>query len=126
MSEEKFTDEPDGFEDLSDEGYEVVELTDDDGMIQKFFYLATIKYGDSEYAVLEKCDPEDGEYDDFSVGEIYVFKFDGDETDENGESAVTEVQDEELREAILEAYYEGLEDYEEDESAGDSGTTEEE
>lgn len=126
MSEEKFPDGQDGYEDLSDDGYEVVELTDDDGTVQKFFYLATIEYGGSEYAVLEKCDTEDGEYDDFSVGEIYIFKFEGDETDENGESSVTEVQDEGLREAILEAYYEGLEDYEEEGSAEDGGAAEEE
>ena len=85
---------------IPEEEDNIVELTDEDGTVSKFEYLATIPYEGSEYVVLLVLD-EDGNEPEGDDGEVIVLEI---EQDENGEDIYVSVEDDELSGKVFELF----------------------
>ena len=82
---------------IPEEEDNIVELTDDDGVVSKFEYLATVPYEDDEYVALLVLD-EDGNEPEGDDGEVIILKI---EQDENGEDIYVSVEDDEVSEKVF-------------------------
>ena len=82
---------------IPEEEDNIVELTDDDGVVSKFEYLATVPYEGDEYVALLVLD-EDGNEPAGDDSEVIILKV---EQDENGEDIYVSVDDEELSETVF-------------------------
>ena len=82
---------------IPEEEDNIVELTDDDGVVSKFEYLATVPYEGDEYVALLVLD-EDGNEPAGDDSEVIILKI---EQDENGEDIYVSVDDEELSETVF-------------------------
>ncbi len=73
----------------------IVELTDEDGVVSKFEYLTTISHEGEEYVVLMVLD-EDGNEPEGDDGEVVILQI---EQDENGEDIYVSVEDDDVSQA---------------------------
>lgn len=88
---------------------EVITLTDEDGEDHDFVFLDVIQVDEKEYAVLMPADGDGDEDEDDAV----ILRM---ETDENGESALVAIEDDDEWQKVLDAWEQlGGEDDEEDE-----------
>jgi len=89
---------------IPEEEDNIVELTDDDGVVSKFEYLATVPYEGDEYVALLVLD-EDGNEPEGDDNEVIILKI---EQDENGEDIYVSVDDEELSETVFNLFISSL------------------
>lgn len=82
---------------IPEEEDNIVELTDDDGVVSKFEYLATVPYEGDEYVALLVLDDE-GNEPDGDDSEVIILKI---EQDENGEDIYVSVEDDEVSEKVF-------------------------
>ena len=82
---------------IPEEEDNIVELTDDDGVVSKFEYLATIPFDGEDYVILQVLD-EDGQEPEGDDGEVIILKI---EQDENGEDIYVSVEDDEVSEKVF-------------------------
>ena len=94
---------------IPEEEDNIVELTDDDGVVSKFEYLATVPYEGDEYVALLVLD-EDGNELDEEDSEVIILKI---EQDENGEDIYVSVDDDELSQKVFELFIASLDEEEE-------------
>ena len=94
---------------IPEEEDNIVELTDDDGVVSKFEYLATVPYEGDEYVALLVLD-EDGNELDEEDSEVIILKI---EQDENGEDIYVSVDDDELSQKIFDLFIASLDEEEE-------------
>lgn len=85
---------------IPEEEDNIVELTDDDGVVSKFEYLATVPYDGDEYVALLVLD-EDGNEPDGDDGEVIILKI---EQDENGEDIYVSVEDDEVSQKVFDLF----------------------
>ena len=93
---------------IPEEEDNIVELTDDEGVVSKFEYLATVPYEGNEYVALLVLD-EDGNEPEGDDGEVIILQI---EQDENGEDIYVSVEDDELSEKIFDLFMSSLDDEE--------------
>lgn len=94
------TDEINGM--IPEEEDNIVELTDEDGVVTKFEYLTTIEHEDAEYVVLMVLN-EDGTEPEGDDGEVVILQI---EQDENGEDIYVSVEDDDVSQAVFEKFME--------------------
>lgn len=82
---------------IPEEEDNIVELTDDDGVVSKFEYLATIPYEGEEYVAMLVLDDE-GNEPEGDDSEVIILKI---ETDEDGEDIYVSVDDDELSQKVF-------------------------
>lgn len=82
---------------IPEEEDNIVELTDDDGVVSKFEYLATVPYEGDEYVALLVLDDE-GNEPEGDDSEVIILKI---EQDENGEDIYVSVEDDEVSEKVF-------------------------
>jgi len=85
---------------IPEEEDNIVELTDDDGVVSKFEYLATIPYEGDEYVALLVLD-EDGNEPEGEDSEVIILKI---EQDENGEDIYVSVEDDEASQKVFDLF----------------------
>ena len=78
---------------------EIIELTDDDGNVTRFEYMATIDYQGELYVALMLAD-EDEENEE-EEGNVVILKI---EQDENGEDIYVSIEDEALADAVFQKF----------------------
>ena len=83
----------------------IVELTDEDGVVSKFEYLTTISHEGEEYVVLMVLD-EDGNEPEGDDGEVVILQI---EQDENGEDIYVSVEDDDVSQAVFDKFMEAME-----------------
>ena len=93
---------------IPEEEDNIVELTDDDGVVSKFEYLATVPYEGDEYVALLVLD-EDGNEPAGDDCEVIILKI---EQDENGEDIYVSVDDEELSETVFNLFISSIDEEE--------------
>lgn len=81
----------------------IVELTDEDGVVSHFEYLTTVPYEGEEYVVLLVLD-EDGEAAE-DDGEVVILQI---EQDENGEDIYVSVEDDDISQAVFDKFMETM------------------
>lgn len=89
---------------IPEEEDNIVELTDEDGVVSKFEYLTTIAHEGEEYVVLMVLD-EDGNASDDEDGEVVVLQI---EQDENGEDIYVSVEDDDVADAVFQKFMEAM------------------
>ncbi len=94
---------------IPEEEDNIVELTDEDGVVNKFEYLATIPYENSEYVVLLVLD-EDGNEPADDDGEVIILEI---EQDENGEDIYVSVEDEAVSSKVFELFLSSMDEEDE-------------
>ena len=82
----------------------IVELTDEDGVVSKFEYLTTISHEGEEYVVLMVLD-EDGNEPEGDDGEVVILQI---EQDENGEDIYVSVEDDDVSQAVFDKFMEAM------------------
>ena len=82
----------------------IVELTDEDGVVSKFEYLTTISHEGEEYVVLMVLD-EDGNEPEGDDGEVVILQI---EQDENGEDIYVSVEDDDVSKAVFDKFMEAM------------------
>ena len=95
------------FDELEDSG--IIELTDEDGVTERFEYLTTISYQDKLYVVLMLLDEEEEESED---GEVIILEI---QQDENGEDMYVNVEDSDISDAVFQEFLRMVEEEGEDE-----------
>lgn len=90
---------------------DIVELTDEDGVVTKFQYLSTVPHDGQEYVVLMVLDEDGDAPEDDDEGEVVILQI---EKDENGEDIYVGVDDDDVSQAVFELFMAGL-DAEDDE-----------
>lgn len=85
---------------IPEEEDNIVELTDDEGVVSKFEYLATVPYEGDEYVALLVLDDE-GNEPEGDDSEVIILKI---EQDENGEDIYVSVEDDEVSEKVFELF----------------------
>ena len=85
---------------IPEEEDNIVELTDDDGVVSKFEYLATIPFDGDDYVILQVLD-EDGQEPEGDDGEVIILKI---EQDENGEDIYVSVDDDDVAQKVFEMF----------------------
>lgn len=85
---------------IPEEEDNIVELTDEDGVVTKFEHLATISHEGEEYVVLLMLD-EDGNEPDTDDSEVYILQI---EQDENGEDIYVTVEDDDVSQAVFDKF----------------------
>ena len=95
-------------EQLPEEEYQedILEMTDEDGNVERFYHLATLEYKGSLYGVFELVAPASDEEDG---GYVFSMEEDGDEL------ILNEVEDDEIADAVFQMYLDGCEEYADDE-----------
>ena len=89
---------------IPEEEDNIVELTDEDGVVSKFEYLTTISHEGGEYVVLLVLDDE-GNEPEGDDGEVVILQI---EQDENGEDIYVSVDDDEISQAVFEKFLEAM------------------
>lgn len=89
---------------IPEEEDNIVELTDEDGIVSKFEYLTTVSHEGEEYVVLMVLD-EDGNEPEGDDGEVVILQI---EQDENGEDIYVSVDDDEISQAVFEKFLEAM------------------
>lgn len=85
---------------IPEEEDNIVELTDEDGVVSKFEYLTTVSHEGEEYVVLMVLD-EDGNEPEGDDGEVIILQI---EQDENGEDIYVSVDDDEISQAVFDKF----------------------
>ncbi|MDO5023140.1 MAG: DUF1292 domain-containing protein [Eubacteriales bacterium] len=106
---EDFNNNNDVYFDFSDDEEDIIELTDEDGIVERFQYIATIPYEGEEYVLLTNA--MDEEQDDEDYAEVVVLKI---EQDENGEDIYVSCDEEDTRQAVFDLFQQLLEEEDED------------
>lgn len=89
---------------IPEEEDNIVELTDEDGVVSKFEYLTTISHEGEEYVVLMVLD-EDGNEPEGDDGEVVILQI---EQDENGEDIYVSVEDDDVSQAVFDKFMEAM------------------
>ncbi len=89
---------------IPEEEDNIVELTDEDGVVSKFEYLTTVSHEGEEYVVLMVLD-EDGNEPEGDDGEVVILQI---EQDENGEDIYVSVDDDAVSQAVFEKFLEAM------------------
>ena len=89
---------------IPEEEDNIVELTDEDGVVSKFEYLTTVSHEGEEYVVLMVLD-EDGNEPEGDDGEVVILQI---EQDENGEDIYVSVDDDAISQAVFEKFLEAM------------------
>ena len=89
---------------IPEEEDNIVELTDEDGVVTKFEYLTTVSYEGDEYVVLMVLD-EDGNEPEGDDGEVVILQI---EQDENGEDIYVSVEDDDVSQAVFDKFMEAM------------------
>jgi len=95
---------------IPEEEDNIVELTDEDGIVNKFEYLSTVPYEGEEYVVLMVLN-EDGQEPEGDDGEVVILQID---KDENGEDIYVSVEDDEVCQAVFDKFMEDMDAEDED------------
>jgi uncharacterized protein YrzB (UPF0473 family) len=90
-----------------DEDNNIVELTDENGEVTRFEYLATIELDDNEYVLLSTLD--DNTEDEGDYAEVVILKI---EQDENGEDVFVTCDDPDEAQEVFDLFEQMLEDEE--------------
>ena len=88
---------------IPEEEDNIVELTDEDGVVSKFEYLTTVSHEGEEYVVLMVLDDE--ETDD-EEGEVLILKIEQDP--ETKEDVYVSLDDDEVSQAVFEKFLEAM------------------
>ena len=96
---------------IPEEEDNIVELTDEDGVVSKFEYLTTISHEGGEYVVLLVLDDEGNEPGDDDDGEVVILQI---EQDENGEDIYVSVEDEDVSQAVFDKFMESMDEEDEE------------
>lgn len=88
---------------IPEEEDNIVELTDEDGEVSRFEYLATIPYEGEEYVVLMVLDENDEANEDDS--EVVILQI---EKDENNEDIYVSVEDDDISQAVFDKFMESM------------------
>ena len=89
---------------IPEEEDNIVELTDEDGVVSKVEYLTTVSHEGEEYVVLMVLD-EDGNEPEGDDGEVVILQI---EQDENGEDIYVSVDDDAVSQAVFEKFLEAM------------------
>lgn len=89
---------------IPEEEDNIVELTDEDGVVNKFEYLATISHEDAEYVVLMVLD-EEGNEPEGDDGEVVILEI---QQDENGEDIYVSVEDDDVSQAVFDKFMDAM------------------
>lgn len=89
----------------------IVELTDEDGVVTKFEYLTTISHEGAEYVVLMVLN-EDGSEPEGDDGEVIILEI---QQDENGEDMYVTVDDDDISQAVFDKFIEAMDAEDEEE-----------
>jgi len=95
---------------IPEEEDNIVELTDDDGVVSKFEYLATIPFDGEDYVILQVLD-EEGQEPEGDDGEVIILKI---EQDENGEDIYVSVDDDDVAQKVFEMFIAALDEEDEE------------
>ena len=87
--------------DMDDDNEDIIELTDDDGNVEKFRYIATVPYENEEYVLLTSPDDDSDEY------EVVILQI---AQDENGEDIYVTCEDEDTSQKVFDLFKQMLED----------------
>ncbi|MBQ9196239.1 MAG: DUF1292 domain-containing protein [Clostridia bacterium] len=85
---------------MPEEEDNIVELTDEDGVVSKFEYLTTVSHEGDEYVVLMVLD-EEGNEPEGDDGEVVILQI---EQDENGEDIYVSVDDDDVSQAVFDKF----------------------
>lgn len=85
---------------IPEEEDNIVELTDEDGVVSKFEYLTTVSHEGDEYVVLMVLD-EEGNEPEGDDGEVVILQI---EQDENGEDIYVSVDDDDVSQAVFDKF----------------------
>ena len=85
---------------IPEEEDNIVELTDEDGVVSKFEYLTTVSHEGEEYVVLMVLD-EEGNEPEGDDGEVVILQI---EQDENGEDIYVSVEDDDISQAVFDKF----------------------
>ena len=94
---------------IPEEEDNIVELTDEDGVVSKFEYLTTVSHEGEEYVVLMVLD-EDGNEPEGDDGEVVILQI---EQDENGEDIYVSVDDDAISQAVFDKFLAMMDEEEE-------------
>ncbi len=98
------------YQDELEDGDNLIELTDEDGVTTLFEYLTTIPFENNEYVVLMVTQDEDEKAEeadeDDDEGEVVILKI---EQDENGEDMYVTCEDETVTQRVFELFMEQIE-----------------
>ena len=93
-----------------EDGSDIIELTDEEGVVTEFQYLTTVDHEGDSYVVLMALDQDADEKDD-DEGEVIILKI---EQDEKGEDIYVSFDNEEISQQVFDKFVKML-DEEEDE-----------
>lgn len=96
--------------DEMEDGSDIIELTDEDGVTSEFQYLVTLEHEGESYVVLMALDQEEDAKDD-DEGEVVILKI---EKDDNGEDIYESCDDEEVSEQVFNKFVKMLDEEEDD------------
>ena len=96
--------------DEMEDGSDIIELTDEDGVTSEFQYLVTLEHEGESYVVLMALDQEEDAKDD-DEGEVVILKI---EKDDNGEDIYVSCDDEEVSEQVFNKFVKMLDEEEDD------------
>lgn len=87
----------------------IVELTDDEGIVSKFEYLATVPYENAEYVVLSLIE-EDGHEPESDEGDVIILEI---QQDDNGEDIYVSVEDDDICQKVFDLFMASIDEEEE-------------
>ena len=89
----------------------IVELTDEDGVVTTFEYLTPLSHEGAEYVVLMVLN-EDGTEPEGDDGEVIILEI---QQDENGEDMYVTVDDDDISQAVFDKFIESMDAEDEEE-----------
>lgn len=93
-----------------EDGSDIIELTDEDGVTSEFQYLVTLEHEGESYVVLMALDQEADAKDD-DEGEVVILKI---EKDDKGEDIYVSCDDEEISEQVFDKFVKMLDEEDEE------------
>ncbi len=93
-----------------EDGSDIIELTDEEGVVTEFQYLATLDHEGESYVVLMALDQEEDESDE-EEGEVVILKI---EQDDKGEDIYVSFDDEEISQKVFDKFIQMLDEEDED------------
>ena len=93
-----------------EDGSDIIELTDEEGVVTEFQYLATLDHEGESYVVLMALDQEEDESDE-EEGEVVILKI---EQDDKGEDIYVSFDDEEVSQQVFDKFIKMLDEEDEE------------
>lgn len=93
-----------------EDGSDIIELTDEEGVVTEFQYLTTIDHDGESYVVLMALEQEEDEHDE-DEGEVVILRID---EDDKGEDIYVSFDDEEIGQQVFDKFIQMLEEDDED------------